>query len=56
MTAKRFFIACTLTALSAGTMSCASARTPEPTGVSSVRPSLVVLVVVDQLRADQLDR
>ena len=56
MTAKRFFIACTLTALSAGTMSCASARTPEPTGVSSVRPSLVVLVVVDQLRADLLDR
>jgi len=56
MSAKRFLIGCALTALATVALSCASRPAPEPATVSSARPSLVVLVVVDQLRADLLDR
>jgi predicted AlkP superfamily pyrophosphatase or phosphodiesterase len=43
-------------AAAAVAMSCASAPVSQPVTSSSDRPSLVILVVVDQLRADLLDR
>jgi predicted AlkP superfamily pyrophosphatase or phosphodiesterase len=56
MTAKRILVSCAAIFLGTGGMSCASAPAPEPAGISSMGPTLVVLVVVDQLRADLLDK
>jgi predicted AlkP superfamily pyrophosphatase or phosphodiesterase len=55
MTAKNF-LACALAVTCGGVFSCSSQPAPQTVAPSSAAPKLVVLVVVDQLRADLLDR
>ena len=56
MTTRRFLSVCTLALLSVNLGSCASTPTQQTPPNAAGRPGLVVLVVVDQLRADLLDR
>lgn len=56
MTANRFFTACVFSVVTLGAASCAPRPTRQTVALPPGRPALVVLVVVDQLRADLLDR
>lgn len=57
MMKKRLLVLSCLAAVATGSLSCASSPTKDyPAAASTGRPPLVVLVVVDQLRADLLDR
>ena len=56
MTAKKILTAGMIGSLAFGFGSCSRAPAPQAAPAPGGRPSLVVLVVVDQLRADLLDR